>query len=725
MKKLLLALIIVFYITIPTASADEGMWLVNLLDKQLYGQMKIKGLKVKPNEIYNEEGGALANAIVAIDGGGCSGSIISPEGLMITCHHCAYGDIHALSTPSKNYLEDGFWAMNRDQEINIEGKSVTFLRKVIDVTDETNMIIDSLGRTGSRGVFFMRKVASAIEKRYKAMPYEKSLESMWQGNKYYLYFYETYSDIRLVGAPPVSLGAFGGETDNWGWPQHKGDFAIYRIYATKDGKPAKYSKDNVPLATAKYLSVSAKGVKKGDFTMIIGYPGTTNRYISSFELKEKHDILNPVISGVRRAKLDVWKRYMDSSPETRLKYAEKYFGIENYADYAKWENICLDRYKIIDEITAKEKRLAEWINSDSSRIDRYGKVLENLKRGYELTADITRETEYFRESVIKGAEFSSYSQRLKSRVETLLKEKKDSLSMADPNIASFVNQVMKPLFASTNIEADRELFKVMLGYYTTKVSSSFFDKSFADLLAYFKGDCVKLADYVYDNSVITDSVRMMNFFSKRRSLDTILADPMIIIANTLYIIKYNKTKDDILKKANINLSKEKALYVKALYEMERSEGKAIYPDANSTMRLTYGEVGPIEPADGIYYHYQTTAKGIEEKYNSENYEFNLTPKMLSLLKTGDWGNWGKNGRLYVNFLSDNDITGGNSGSAVMNAKGELIGLAFDLNRESISGSVCFKEGYCKSVCVDIRYVLWIIDKYAKANNILQEITIAR
>ncbi len=722
MKKLL-TLIVSLFILVPIASADEGMWLINLLDKKLYSQMKAKGLKLKPNEIYNEEGGALTDAIVAIDGGMCSGSIISPEGLMITNHHCAYGDIHALSTPEKNYLEDGFWAMTRDQEINIKGKTVTFLRKVIDVTDETNAVIDSLDKVGPRGLFFMNKVSAVFEKRYKSVPYELSLESMWKGSKYYLYFYETYKDVRLVGAPPVSIGAYGGETDNWGWPQHKGDFAMYRVYASKDGKPAEYSKDNVPLAANKYLSVSAKGVKRDDFTMVLGYPGRTTRYISSFELKEKEDILNPVISGVRRAKLDVWKKYMDASPETRLKYSGKYFEVENYTDYTKWENICLSRYKVVEELTAKERKLTEWINADPSRIAKYGKVLENLKKGYDAKAEITRQREYFRESIVRGAEFINLGIRFKSLTISGGRSKTDSIDMSKGDARIFRDKHAKELFASADVAADRELFKVMLKYYVTEVPEKFYDKGFKDLLASFKGDYVKLADYVYDNSVVTDSVRLREFFSKKRAVSELLADPVIIIANTAGIVEYNRTEDNILKKTKIDLDEERKAYVHAFYEMEKSMGEAMYPDANSTMRLTFGEVGSIEPADGIYYHYQTSTKGIQEKYNPKNYEFKLTPKMQSLLNAGDWGKWGENGKLYVDFLSDNDITGGNSGSAVMNSKGELIGLAFDGNRESMSGDVFYKEGYCKSVCVDIRYVLWVIDKYAGASNLLNEMKI--
>ncbi|HBG24138.1 MAG TPA: S46 family peptidase, partial [Rikenellaceae bacterium] len=423
MKKRLLIVASFFILILPRASADEGMWLVNLLDKQLFELMKSKGLELKPGEIYNPEGIALSDAIVAIDGGSCSGSIISPNGLMITNHHCAYGDIHSLSTQENNYLENGFWAMNMSDEKPIKGKSVTFLRGVSDVTDLVNKIIDSLDAAGPRGLFFMNKVSGVIEKKYESNPYEKSLSSMWRGTKYYLYFYETYSDVRLVGAPPVSVGAFGGETDNWGWPQHKGDFAIYRVYSGADGKPAQYSAENKPLVAKRYLSVSSKGVKENDFTMILGYPGRTNRYMSSFELREVFEILNPVISGVRRSKLDVWKKYMDASQELRLKYSDKYFGVSNYTDYAKWENLCIDRFDVIDVLESREAKLAAWISAKPERVAKYGSVLSNLKTAYDVKAEITRIREYFRESMVRGAEFVGLGQRFNGLISALSRAK--------------------------------------------------------------------------------------------------------------------------------------------------------------------------------------------------------------------------------------------------------------------------------------------------------------
>ena len=684
--------------------------------------MANKGLKLKPGEIYNVEGGALTDAIVAIDGGMCSGSIISPKGLMITNHHCAYGDIHSLSTPEKNYLEDGFWAMNMSDEVPIKGKSVTFLRSVMDVTEVVTKIIDSLDAAGPRGLFFMNRVSGIIEKKFESSPYEKGLSSMWRGSKYYLYFYETYSDVRLVGAPPVSIGSFGGETDNWGWPQHKGDFAMYRVYASANGKPAEYSAENVPMEAKRFLTVSAKGVKEDDFTMVLGYPGRTNRYMSSFELREKFDILNPVISGVRRSKLEVWKKYMDTSDEIRLKYADKYFGISNYTDYAKWENLCVDRFDVIEELEGREKLLQEWIMSDSQRAEKYGNILDNLKKAYAVKAEITKVREYFRESMVRGAELVGLGQRFQGLTSTLTRAKKEEFTIEDKEISNFKAIALKTL-NELDPAADRELFKVMIRYYLKEVPVSFYDQAFVDLLAKFNGNSDKLVDFVYDNSILTSKERLNDFFAQKRSIKDIADDPIIDVVKTIGVRQYNAMEDSLLKVANLDPAKDRGDYVRAMYEMQIEKGDNIYPDANSTMRLTFGEVGGIKAKDAVYYHYLTTSTGILEKQNPNDYEFKIKPDLKAALEKGDWGRWGTNGVLYINFLSDNDITGGNSGSAVMNGNGEIIGLAFDGNRESMAGDVYYVEGYCKCVCVDIRYVLWVIDKYAGAQHLINEMNI--
>lgn len=722
MNKKITVLVLIFALFVPRAFAHEGMWLVNLIDKQLYEIMKSKGLELKPDEIYNPGQIALTDAIVAIDGGMCSGSIISNKGLMITNHHCAYGDIHSLSTKDHNYLENGFWAMTQDQEKPIKGKSVTFLRGISDVTDYVHRVIDSLDAAGPRGLFFMNKVSSVVEEKYKSSPYEKSLSSEWRGSKYYLYFYETFSDVRLVGAPPASIGAFGGETDNWGWPQHKGDFAMYRVYSAPDGSPAKYSAQNIPMEAKKILTVSSKGLKESDFTMILGYPGRTNRYISSFELNQKYEVLNPMISGVRRAKLDVWKKYMDNSDEIRLKYSDKYVGISNYTDYAKWENLCIERFDIIREIEKNETNLSRWIAAKPERVQEYGSVLEQLKKGYELTADAERYRGYFQESMVRGAELVALGQRFKGITLFMEREKLDTFTMKYPKVKEFYS-IAENLYASSDQQADRELFKVLLKIYLKEVPESFYAESFVNVLARFNGNTNELADFIYDNSAITDLERMRAFFAEPRSINEILNDPVIDIVNTMSIVEYNRLLNNILDSVGISLSEERTKYVKAMYQMQLESGKNIYPDANSTMRLTFGVAGGLKPRDAVKYDYLTTTQGILEKANPNDYEFKIKPQLEKLLSKKEWGRWGKDGVLYVNFMSDNDITGGNSGSGVLNGKGELVGLAFDGNRESMAGDVFFVEGYNKSVSVDIRYVLWVIDKFAGAKHIIEEMTI--
>lgn len=721
MRKLLLILSLSLFLA-PMSFADEGMWLLNMLDSQLYQKMREKGLQLKPGEIYDPSSVALTDAIVALDGGSCSGSIISNQGLMITNHHCAYGDIHALSTPSKNYLEEGFWAMNMEQEIPIAGKSVTFLRGIADVTELAKAIIDSLDAAGPRGLFFMNKVSSVIEKRYASNPYEKLLTSEWRGSKYLLYFYETFNDVRLVGAPPAHIGAFGGETDNWGWPQHKGDFAIYRVYTGKDGKPANYSKENIPLKPRRFLSISSKGVKEGDFSMILGYPGRTNRYSSSFEAKEKFEVHNPLANTIRRAKLDVWKKYMDRSDEIRLKYADKYFGVSNYTDYAKWENLCIARFDVIGKLRERESELQKWILASPERVKLYGKVLENLEKGYAIKAEAERHKGYFQESLVKGAEFITLGQRFKGITLYMERQKIDSVTLSFSRAKEYYDIAMN-LFESADIEADKELFGVMLNYYINNVPESFYAPSFKELLVKYNRDCEAIANYIYSNSVVTSKERTEEFFSKARLPQEILNDPIIDIIDNFTMREYNLALSELEKSSGITLANERGRYIRAMYQMQLEKGETPYPDANSTMRLTFGQIGGITPRDAVKYNFISTSNGILEKEDPSDYEFRIGPKLKEALKSQQWGRWSSDGKLYINFMSDNDITGGNSGSPVMNGKGELIGLAFDGNRESMAGDLYFEDGYNKSVSVDIRYVLWVIDKYAGASNIINEMVI--
>jgi len=472
----------------------------------------------------------------------------------------------------------------------------------------------------------------------------------------------------------------------------------------------------------RFLTVSSKGVEKDHFTMILGYPGRTNRYISSFELQEQFDISNPINYGVRRAKLDVWKKYMDLSDEVRLKYSDKYFGISNYTDYAKWNNLCIDRFNVIEEIKKNEAKLSKWIAAKPERVAKYGDVLERLQKGYELKAEAEKYKGYFQESMVRGAEFVALGQRFKGISYFLERKQIDTFTLEHSKVKGFYD-IAKDLFASADVDADREVFKVMLKYYLTQVPESFYAESFVNLLARFNGDSDAMADYIYDSSLLTDQERMRAFFAKPRTVDELMSDPIMDIINTMTIVPYNRLISSALDSAGISIGSERTRYVCAMYEMQREAGQNIYPDANSTMRLTFGTVDGIKPRDAVKYDYLTTTQGILEKADPDNYEFKITPRLEKLLKEKEWGRWGKDGVLYVNFMSDNDITGGNSGSGVLNGKGELVGLAFDGNRESMAGDVYFVEGYNKCVNVDIRYVLWVIDKYAEASYLIDEMEI--
>lgn len=712
-------MLLLLFVVPLQSRADEGMWLVNLLNGQLYKQMQAAGLHLDASQIYNEDELSIKDAIVMIDNGQCSGSIISENGLMITNHHCAYSDIHANSTLENNYLESGFWAQSYTEEIPIKGKTVALLKKVEDVTERVEMIADSLDKIAPRGPRFLGKVEIALKKMIDT-PYEIWLHSMWKGQKYYLYYYEIYQDVRLVGAPPVSIGAYGGEQDNWGWPQHKGDFTLYRIYTAADGSPAEYSEQNVPLKAQKYLKVSSEGYKEGDYTMILGYPGRTNRYIPSAELIEKFEILNPIISTVRRAKLDVWKEYMDASPEVRLKYADKYFSVSNYCDFAKWENLCIERYDIVAERKKQEAELTEWIEQDASRKEQYGTLLSDLDNLYKVRADLVAAKEYIRETLVMGADITLLAQRLKS-LRTHFKSVHCIDCKKHQAIQSFCQANLKTTFDDGDKATDRELFTVMVEHLVENVDSKYLGEDLAVLLARFDYDAERFVEYIYDTSVIADRTRFEKFLNGEITKSDIENDPMFIVADGINIIELNAMEAELSEEVGYSETDLKNRYTEAFYKMQIEKGQSIYPDANSTMRFTYGTVGSLSPRDGVYYHWQTTSKGILEKYDPEDYEFNLLDDYKSLLEVGDWGKWGENGDMCVDFLTNNDITGGNSGSAVLNADGELIGLAFDGNRESMGASVYFHDEYAKCVCVDIRYILWVVEHYGAAESIIKEL----
>jgi len=705
MKRILL-----FFILLATClrvSADEGMWMIHAINAALEKQMQERGLKLSAREIYNAdaEGASLTDAIVSLDFG-CTGSIISDKGLLITNHHCAYSDVHKLSTPEHNYLEEGFWAMRSDEEAHIKGKGVYFLKKVLDVTEEVERLKESelaAGRAAGS-----RRLSYLMEKKYgEETGLEAWLASMWNGSKYYLALYEVYKDIRLVAAPPVSSAAFGGDIDNWEWPQHKCDFAIYRVYTAPDGSPAEYSEDNIPLKPSRKLNISLDGYKAGDYTMIIGYPGSTNRYSSSFEVNFDETLQLPITNRLRGAQMDIIKRWMDADPEIRLKYSDYYFSLSNVQELYSGQVECVDRFDVVEQKEIIEKELQEWIDADPERKARWGKLLHELKTKYIAVEEPERDVNYFRETVVRGTLISRLNYRINSF-------EKDGIQT--------INERMLKEYDNFDLKVEKDLFRYAVEEFYLNVSREMMSDYHKDLYDRHSGDYDNITAEVWDGSFMTDITRRDSFFAAGHPYEDYISDPLYRFFQTMKVVSFNDRI--IAAQGDVRITDTDREFAHALYQMRLDKGIAQYPDANSTMRITYGTVGGIEPKDGVVCDWKTTPAGILEKYNPSDYDFTLNDRQYLLYRSAEWGRWGsgeENSVMYVNFLTDNDITGGNSGSPVLNAHGELIGLAFDGNKESLASDVFYTPGYNKCVCVDIRFVLWTLDRYAGMTHIIEEI----
>lgn len=700
-----------------TAFADEGMWLIQDINAALEKKMQERGLKLSAGEIYNADapGAAVSDAIVSL-GFYCTGSIISDQGLLITNHHCAYSDVFALSTPEHNYLEEGYWAVRSDQELPIPDKQVFFLKRVLDITGEVKNLRDDLAKKGLP--CGMRRVSHILESKYKKdTGKEAYLNSMWAGEKYYMALYDVYEDLRLVAAPPVSVAAFGGDTDNWEWPQHKCDFAMYRVYMSPDGKPAKYSSDNVPLKPLRKLDISLDGYKPGDYTMVIGYPGRTNRYASSLETDYQERVTLPIANELRRNQMEIMRRWMDADPAVWLKYSDTFFGLSNIGEMQEGEAACLKRFGVKAIKESEEKDLQAWIEADPARKARWGSLMSDLQKMYDETEAVERNKAYFRETFFRGTIIGRTIMRMNSargKFKPMKKYLMRGVSETDPRV-------------------ERDLLEYSVSQYFTNIDTSLFGPYQRELSAKFGTDFKAMTDYIWEGTMVASREKAEAFNNPAQFNDDRLKKLLLDVS----ILDFNKTDDDMnLRNRILALNKE---YTQALYEMRSDKGIAQYPDANSTMRITYGTVGPIEPHDGVWCSWQTSTNGIIEKYDAENRDFKPSDAFMSMLESRDWGRWavkmpssGKKavpvpvgsapaGTMPADFLTDNDITGGNSGSPVLNAEGKVIGLAFDGNKESLASDLYAVPGYNKCVCVDIRYILWTLDKYAGMSRIIEEL----
>ena len=678
-----------------TAFADEGMWMIQDINEALEKNMRARGLKLAANEIYNDEapGTAVSDAVVSI-GFYCTGSVISDQGLIITNHHCAYSNIAKLSTPEHNYLEDGFWAMTSEEEIPIEGETVFFLKKVFDVTEEVKGIMKEF-RAGGKP-FGIRKISAIMEKRYKeATGMECILSSMWAGEKYYMSVYKTYTDLRLVAAPPQSIGYFGGNQDNWTWPRHNCDFTIYRIY--EDGKP---------VTREKSLKISLAGYNPGSFAMVIGYPGRTNRYTSSAEINYQEKISLPISNAIRGGQMSIIRKWMDADPTVRMKYSDWFFSLSNIQENNDGMAKCFRRFWVKDEKIEQEKEMQKWIDAAPNRKAMWETLIPDLKAIYSETESVERDKAVFRETMFRGTFISRYMLRA-------------------GNVSSVerAKETLREGFAATDARVEKELLEYACKEYFENLEFSYFGKFQVKMLDRFGDDYKAMAEYIWNKSVISSLSRINSI----QSVDEVKNDPLHKILTDTPITVFNNRNCQLEKKQKANkLEKE---YKKALYWMRLHKDVEQYPDANSTMRITYGTVGGLQPNDAVWYNWYTTPEGILQKYNPDDHDYILKDRHKYLLEKGRWGRWGTrvDGRrtMIVDFMTDNDITGGNSGSPVLNAKGELIGLAFDGNLESLASDASYTEGYNKCINTDIRYVMWVLDKYAGMKRIVKEVTFSR
>ena len=710
MKKSFIALLAALMLA-PALRADRGMWLPALIGTRIK-DMRSKGFRLSAEDIYSVNKASLKDAVVLFNGG-CTGELVSGEGLLLTNHHCGYGAIQSHSSVRHDYLTDGFWAMNRSEELPNPGLYVSFLVRMEDVTAQVlDGVRDDLpeARRDSLIRFNAARVADAA---VRGTDCRADVEPFFYGNQYFLFVYRNYTDVRLVAAPPSSIGKFGGDTDNWMWPRHTGDFSVFRVYSDRDGQPAEYSKDNVPYAAPAHLTVSLKGYKPGSFAMIIGFPGSTERYKTSYEIDYTLGTDNPNRIFIRGERQKLMMEDMLASDEVRIQYASKYAMSSNYWKNSIGESRGLKKLKVRDTKLATEKRFTEWVNADPARKEKYGEALPLIRKAVEGRAPYMDRLQYFSETLLRGTEIIQAAGIARPLVG------KDN--RLDSSKLESVKKKLEAFYKDYSPSTDRKIAKRMFGILRDSIAPEHLPSSFVVIEEQFGGDVDAYVDYVYDNSAFADRSRAEALLASP-TVEALLNDPAYKMRRE--VVKTYNALIDPINSFSEDFARGHRLYVAGLMEMDAD--RVFYPDANFTMRLTYGQVLPYEPQDAVSYNYFTTLDGVIAKEDPENaYEFSVPEKLKELYRTKDYGPYAEKGVLHVGFISNNDITGGNSGSPVMNAKGQLIGLAFDGNGEAMSGDIAFEPALQRTISVDIRYVLFIIDKYAGATRLIDEMTIVR
>jgi len=714
-KKIFLILFVSSLCFNLKVKADEGMWLPLLVERLNYVDMQKMGCKLTADEIYSINNSSLKDAIVSINNGSCSGEIVSDEGLLLTNHHCAYNYIQSHSTVEKDYLTNGFWAMDKNEELRNDKLTVSFLIKVEDVSGKIlPYITDKMSETERTAI--VDSISSTLEKAaIKGTLYTAKVLPFFDGNEYYIFVTETYKDVRLVGAPPESIGKFGSDADNWMWPRQTGDFSLFRVYMSPEGDPAEYSKKNVPYKPKKHLSISLKGIQKDEFAMVLGYPGTTDRFITSYGVKLALDKYNPSIVKIREKRLSLMNDDMKASDEVKIQYAAKYATAANYYKYYIGQSEQLEKLKIYDKKLAIEKAFTTWYSADAKLKAKYGNALSDIEKAYETVGKYTIPYIYYKEAIIRGMEILSYA----NTYEELYKQMKLAVDEEAINkLTQSLTYAAKLYFKNYNMETDKKICQALLEMFYEDVPKDYHPDVFTTIQKKYKGEISSYVDELFSKSIFASKDKILEFLSKPdyKKLDKDIG----YLTMTSF---YNKYKDvtDLYNNAKQDLTTGTRLFVAGIMEMNKD--KSYYPNANSTMRLTYGKVTDYSPNASTSYSYYTTLDQMIAKEDPKNADFTIPAKLKQLYENKDYGKYATDGKMNVCFITNNDVTGGVSGAPIINGNGELMGVVFDINWEATSVPILFDENYQRTIGVDIKFVLFIIDKYAGASNIIKELDI--
>ncbi len=718
MTKIRITLLVAIVLIASTfkSLADEGMWLPHLLGQQVYADMVKKGLKLTKEQLYSVNKNSLKDAIV-IFGGGCTGEVVSAEGLLFTNHHCGYDAIASASTVDHNYLRDGFYAKNRGEEIKT-ALTVQFLLRIEDLTKE---VTDAMGNlSGLERAKKQSEVVAAINKRLsdETNSITCRVSPVFKGNQYLAFVYEVYKDIRLVGTPPESVGKFGGDTDNWEWPRHTGDFSIFRVYANKNNKPATYDAANVPLKPKWFLPVSLKGVKENDFAMIWGYPGSTNRYESSYGIKLAVDTNNPTLVQLRDMRLKYMLEEMKKDAATKLKLASSFADIANYWKFFDGETKQLLKYDVYGQKKSNENQFNTWVKGKPE----LETLFADWGKAYDTWKPYAKVRMYLMEGVL-GSPLISFANSIAQQIQA---------DNANPdNLKKILDTRRKIFIESEDVPSDRHILAAATQMFYENVDKSQHPKGFFEALETNYGSLNDAATYnkyaadIFKTTAIFDDTKWSSLIAGG-NLSQLNEDAALKHARA-FMNYYKEQIEPIFQQFNLKNNDYGRLYLKGVLAKDAAKAKMMYPDATFTMRVSYGKVKPYKPKDAVSYDYVTTSKGVLEKYIAGDYEFDLPAQQIELLKKKDFGRYADPVRkdLVVGFITTNDITGGNSGSPVINCNGELIGLAFDGNYEALSHKLSFDKDLNRTINVDIRYVLWCIDKLGGATHIINELKLVK